>query len=207
MSIPVAAVIIWIDGITDQFWHKTGGISVPCERKLNLSMIFRNKKLKSADDYNDLILCLKKIQPEEISDHDKKELVDIMTTTEFTNLRGRLAMFLAATQDKSILPILIGLIRAHVGTKFIGSLIYASSNYDCHEYLDVFTDIIIVKDDMTVLDAFTVIQNIKYPVESLVKQYCLGKLISFREYFEEDFHKYLTLTQTIELIQALPEKD
>lgn len=166
-------------------------------------MTFNNREYLTDGDWDQFMIDLKQLDPLNITDSMTSELVEIMNHTIYTNIRGKVAIKLGDTYRREVLPAIIRLIRHNIHTKYIGSMIYACEELDCHEYLELFVDIIMVKDDMTVLDAYSVIQSIKSPVDPEVKLYCINKLRAFQDLLEEDSPKYTQADQTIEAIEKL----
>ena len=169
------------------------------------SFEFRACIYRSVADFNRLMIDLKSMQPESISSKDRADLVFIMTRTPYENLRGRIALTLSYTGETALLPVIAKLIQDNIHTKFVGTLIYSCSNLDSYEYLGLFTDIIMVKEDSTVSDAFTVLQKIKSPVDPKQKRYCIHKLKAFQSWLDPEYQKYHDVKVTIEVLEQLPE--
>jgi hypothetical protein len=166
-------------------------------------MIYEDGIYNTVEEYNQLVQLLKKKNPLNEAIEGKRQLLEIMTHTEYTNLRGKIAIYLSDTRDKMFLPVLIDLIKSNIHTKYIGSLIYAAGQYDCHEYIETFVDVIIVKTDMTVLDSYSALQNVRLPVDLSTKNYCINKLTAYMEQFDEN--ERLTIIQTIDLLKNMKE--
>ena len=168
-----------------------------------IKMKYNLKEYSTEEDYNSLMKELKSTDFTKLTQENIDELHFMMCHTEYTGLRDRIAILIAKTRNEAILISLIALIKQNINTKFIGSLIYACIHFDCSKYIELFVDIIMVKDDSTGVDAYLVIKAIKSPIDPNIKTYCVNKLTALSELLDEEYRQYKSVRQTIELINSL----
>jgi hypothetical protein len=174
-----------------------------------MDLFFQNKKKYETDEaLADLQVQIKAMKSADLTDREKQELRNIMLALPDNRLflRDDIAILLSDTGDVALLPDLIRLVRANIHDNHLGSLVYACGQYDCYQYPELFVDVFLLRQHMTALDAFTVLQKIKSPVDAETRQYCINKLKAFLELLEPEHSRYKNVQAAIDLLDTMKVK-
>ncbi|RYE51944.1 MAG: hypothetical protein EOP48_17535 [Sphingobacteriales bacterium] len=137
----------------------------------------------------------------DLSEDDLVVLKEIFRETEYPGLRHTIADTMIEAADESFYEDLILKIKETIHTKFIGPLIYVAENYYCEKDLQVFVDIIILKDDMSMLDAmFTIDAMEQDRIPPLERMYAINKLNAHLDSLKETEEKYELVKGIIDLL-------
>jgi len=138
------------------------------------------KKTFSKEQLTTLADHVNNLNVNDITDKDLKVLCYILITTDYPLLRDYIAIKLKKLNNEKCLPYLISAIKLNLNTKHINFLIDACQVFDCSKYIDLFTNILILKTDSSFLEACWVIENMKY-IKKEDQIYSLNKLKLFYE--------------------------
>lgn len=96
---------------------------------------------------------IRNLKSESEEELDVDFLKSIFLFTKHEGLRDIIAMKIGEKRVKDFLPLIIDTVIKNIDSDNISTLIYSASMYDCSEYIDIVTDIIILKNDMSFADA------------------------------------------------------
>lgn len=158
---------------------------------------------KNDKELTDLHQYIKDIDGASLQTNDIVSLGKILVNTQSSGLRDVIAMRFIDAKNDLCVPFPIEAIKKSIHTKFISSLIYACSHYDCSDYLQVFVDLLILKSDMSFVDSWYVIENMAGPIEKGEIMYASNKLRAFIETVEESNSLRGELTKAIKIIEEI----
>ncbi|MBA3828221.1 MAG: hypothetical protein H0X33_04730 [Taibaiella sp.] len=139
-------------------------------------IIFPNSESESLA----LIEYLETIDGKDISSDERKILLKVFDSTEHFGLRDFIGVTLIEIPEETLFPLLIKKIRENIHTKYVSTLIFCCSYYDCSKFIQLFVDVIIVKSDMCLADAMGVIRNMK-KIDNYENEYATNKLLAYLE--------------------------
>jgi hypothetical protein len=162
------------------------------------------KKPESLQEAEALLEKIKALDGAMFSDMDILDLGYIMlnVTEDFRGLRSIIALRYSEANNRLCIPFLIEAIKRNIHTQYVSSLIHACSQYDCSEHLQLFVDLLILKDNMCFVDAYYVIENMKSLNDKLDKVYAVNKLKAFLEIVGDDFDLKDEVLEAIDLLSA-----
>lgn len=158
-------------------------------------------KPQSEEELADLHARIKLLKGSELSNAQVIMLGNIMAESDSGGLRDIIAIKFADANNRSCVPFLIEALKRNIHTQYVSSLIYACSKYDCSEYLHLFVDILILKKDMSFVDAWYTIKNMKDPISDLERIYAANKLRAFLLVFDKNHELYEEIEYAIEMIE------
>lgn len=157
---------------------------------------------KNEQEATKLLEILNRLNGQSFNDKDILELGTIMLNVDdnYRGLRGVIAMRYSEADNKLCVPFLIEAIKRNIHTKYVSSLIYACSFYDCSEHLQLFVDLLILKTDMSFVDAYYVIEKMTL-TDELDKRYAINKLKAFLNNVDEAYSLKNELGEAIGLLE------
>lgn len=90
-----------------------------------------------------------------------KELLHLMDETSHSGLRSLLAMKLTDAGVEEVLPVIIRLLISNLDKPYTDTLCYCCTKFECSDYWQLFSDIMLVKDNLSFYHAASVIANME----------------------------------------------
>ncbi len=131
---------------------------------------------------------------------DAKTLRYIMDSTPYLGLRDLICIRLVEFEDEELYPYLIKKIKENIHTRYISTLVYCCSYYDCAEDVQLFIDLLILKSDMAFADALSVFLNMG-TIDEEERKYAVNKLLTFLEIIGETDDRYNEINRVIRMLE------
>jgi len=157
-------------------------------------------KPKNEADAGTLLEELKKLDAGKLREDDCNILREIMAETPYTGLRDLICLTLVEAEDEELYPYLIKKIKENIHTKYVSTLIYCASHYDCSDDVQVFVDLLILKSDMAFADAYGAFSNMD-SIDDEELSYAINKLKAYLETISPDNNKYSDIEAVIEFLK------
>lgn len=101
-----------------------------------------------------------------VSDNELHDLIEIFDITENIRIINTIAIIFSMCEREIVVDYLVKKIEALKHTKYISTLIYACSEFDCSEYLLFFVDIFVNGSYSSMIESFSVIAEMRSPIDS-----------------------------------------
>ena len=88
-----------------------------------------------------------------------EELGKLLVLSDIPIIRNTIAAKFRENKNPLCLPYLVEGIKRNLNTKYVAQLVSACEAFNCGDYLHLFVDIIILKSDITLYHALTVIRE------------------------------------------------
>lgn len=171
---------------------------------LNLGNLNNMKNILNKDNLSE-INWIKSLSSEIINSNITllKDLGTLLVKTNDARLRDVLALKLSEIGNPKVVLYLLEALEKVKESNYNSTLIYACSEYDCSEGLNLFVDILIENDDVAYLDSIYAIKAIKSPVPKKEKKIALQKIKNYLS-IVSDKEKKQNIIQCEKIINALP---
>ena len=161
------------------------------------------------EDKRERIDIVETLDPNEISNTQLKKLTEELAETKNGELRHALAIKLLEVaelgeQEINLEPI-IRTITMLVEKKHISALLWFCSHFDCSEYIEIFTRVVIENDTEAYVEALGVFENMQGPITTAQKQDTIAKLQQYEASLDDGHFKKAVLPELVELVNDLPE--
>jgi hypothetical protein len=150
--------------------------------------------------------CVKSVDPNSLNKSDIDSLGRILATSDSAGLRDIIAYKFSHANKPACIPYLIESLKRNIRTNHISTIIYACSNYNCSEYLQVFADLLMLKQDMSFVDAWYTIENMRGPVPDPEILYAVNKLKAFLASKDRAYHLYDEIEKAVRIIESINDK-
>jgi hypothetical protein len=157
---------------------------------------------KNLQEAEVVLLKIKTLNGAELSDMDIEGLGNILKNSEYGGLRDAIALKFSETKNEKCIPFLVEAIKRNIHTKYVSTLIYACSHHDCSNHLQLFVDLLILKDDICFLDSFCTIKAMNKIESEIERSYAINKLKAFLNFVDEDYEFWKGLNQAIEVLSG-----
>lgn len=147
-----------------------------------------------------LLEMLKVTNGKTISEMDLPVLREVFLTTAYSGLRDAIADTLVEAEDEGLYPILIKKIKDVIHTRYVGNLIYAASSFDCSDDIQLFIDLLILKDDICFMQAFYVLP-VMDSIDDDERQYALNKLHAYLNTLNSEHPKFTGVSDAIKVLE------
>ena len=160
------------------------------------------------EDKRERIDIIETLDPAEISYTQLKKLTEELAETRNGELRHALAIKLLEVaelgeQEINLHP-LIATITALVDKKHISTHLWFCSHFDCSEYIELFTRVVIQNETEAYVEALSVFENMQGPIAANTKQSVIDSLTQYVAGLEADHYKKPVIPELIALITELP---
>jgi hypothetical protein len=163
-------------------------------------MIYLNPK--DEQEASTLLEQLKQKSGKELSSQEIETLGSIMVSSEYPGLRSLIALKFEEALDPVAAPFLITTIKKNIQTKYLSTLIFSCSHFDCSEDIDLFIDLLMVKTDISFYESIWAIKNCK-SVTVEVKDYSIARLSAYLDRIGKEDKYYEDISMTIEILRRL----
>lgn len=106
----------------------------------------------------------------------------------------------AESIDEAYLPNLIKYIEHNIHTDYLDTFVYLCSHFDCSKHLMLFTDILMVKSNLSFYSAGNLIMKMK-SIEERDRAYAINKLKAFLKFQGEEYELKRAVEQVIEYLK------
>lgn len=152
-----------------------------------------------------LLEHLKEIDGKDLAPGDCDILRSIFIETEFPGLRDLIARTLTEAEDEELYAPLINKIKQNIHHNTISRLVSAAGNYDCSEDIQLFVDLIVLREDVSVLLAIDIINDME-DIDDKERFIAIDRLTTHLPQVEAGSLKHRFVTGTIEYLKKYPEK-
>ncbi|GAO41943.1 hypothetical protein [Flavihumibacter petaseus] len=132
-----------------------------------------------------------------------KQLGEVLIATNSSGLRDIIALKFIEANHSGSEEYMVTAIKKNIHTKFVSTLIYACSQFDCAEHFQLFVDLLILKRDMSFVDAYYAIVAIKKPIYFGDREYGVNKLRAFLECCDDDYPLFSEIRVAIKTIEQM----
>lgn len=132
------------------------------------------------------------------------QLIHIFNHTGNYKLLDTIAILFADINDDLALQSMINKLEILKTSNHISTLIYACSEYDCGNYIEFFSDMLIQCDYHAMLECLSVFNNIKKPINFSEKASVMNKLNQYLLGLKIDDAEYELIQEALETIEDIP---
>lgn len=159
------------------------------------------------EDKRERIDIVETLDPSEVSNTQLKKLTEELAETKNGELRHALAIKLLEVAElgehEINLEPVIHTITKLVDRKHISTLLWFCSHFDCTEYIELFTRVVIENDTEAYVEALSVFENMQGPITPTTKQAVINQLQQYADGLDEGHYKKEVVVELIGIVNQL----